>query len=131
MFPVLGRAALIGLIGVVACGCSAGHMVEHYGSAAAANVETPCGGGYHVYDKKAGTMLVSPYPGNSLYRAACGTVQGAGAATGAIAFQEAAEQHLTNTNRRDCTITGGAEIGPLHSEFTYACPPPRAAATSG
>jgi hypothetical protein len=130
MVSVLGRAALTGLIGLAACGCSAGHMVQHYASAAPANVETPCGGGYHVYDRKAGTMLVSPYPGSSIYRAACGTAQGTGVATGAIAFQEAAEQYLVDSNRGHCRITGGSEIGPLHSEFAYACAPPPAE-TSG
>ncbi len=115
-----------------ACVSSDGGSLSHYVGTAKVNVETRCGGGYQVFrygDEQ--RVLVAAYAISQAYKSACERYNPGPATLGITGarYEEAVTEYFAKTPAlKDCRITGGTNITPLHSEFTFSCPPAPAAA---
>jgi hypothetical protein len=110
-------------LAVGAAGCSVGYIDERYGASGPAIVTVGCHTSYEVWESyRDRTLLVRTNPQASIAAAICTDDFPPGAPPQAR-LRRAAEVHFINTKRPKCQVTEGRSLSPIHSEFSYICPP--------
>jgi len=113
-------------LGLAACTTSSEGSLAHYVGTPGVNVETRCGGGYQVFRYGAEErVLVAAYAVSQARKSVCEQYRPGPpvANVTGLAHEEAVREYFTKVPQlKNCRITGGTGITPLHTEFTFSCP---------
>jgi hypothetical protein len=122
------RLAAAAALAAVTAGCTVEaftYTVDRYGTVKARQLRLGCDDTYEVYDRGRGALLAVTHPLNEEALGACGGVAGLPKAE---RLRRVARIYLEETtDRPECAIRRETEMTPLHTEFEYRCPAPRAA----